>query len=140
MQHKTTIHLQSFRFLWRYIRPHKLELLKSLSAIIVTAATLLSVGFGLRQFVDFGLIPRRGIFFSNPLFLLILFSLIISLAAYIRISSTAWLAEQAVSKMKQDLFHHLIFLPQTFFETVRLGDLLSRFQSDTNQIRMCLST
>lgn len=118
-------------FLWGYVRLYRLHLLKIFGAVIITTSAILSVGVALRKIVDQGM--------GNPFLLLIVFSIIISISAYVRTSASAWLSETVAAKIKQDLLHHVLYLPQQFFETARLGDLLSRFQTDINQIRTFIS-
>lgn len=124
----------AIRFLWQYLSPHHFDLIKIIAAVVVTATTILSAGVVLRHYIDHGLLPSQESFLDTSLATLILFSLIISLSAYVRTSNTAWLAEVISSKIKKDLFQHLIHLPQRFFESARLGDLLARFENDTKQI------
>jgi ATP-binding cassette subfamily B protein len=135
----TASYQQSIRFLWGYMRLHQAQLIKIFAAVILTASTILSIGYVLRQFVDQGVLMTMSLSIWNPLILLVLFSIVISGSAYVRTSASAWLGETVASQVKTDFLHHVLYLPQYFFESARLGDLLSRFQSDINQIRNFIS-
>jgi ATP-binding cassette subfamily B protein len=137
MRNKKMTFFKPWHFLWQYLRSYKHDLLKSFGATVLTAVTILSAGYGLRQFVDQGAFSDGNV--SVPVFSLMCASLIIAVSAYVRTSTTSWLSEQVVSSIKKDFLHHLLFLPQSFFESARLGDLLSRFQRDTHQIGVFLS-
>lgn len=47
-----------------------------------------------------------------------------------------WPGRKIEAHIKSDLFHRILYLPQTFFDEVGLGDLTSRISNDTGHLRV----
>lgn len=136
---RNPLRFKALYFLYEQLRPYRLEILKTIGVIFITATTMLSAGYGLRQFVDKGLKSNNETLIQISIAVLILISFIIALSAYFRTSTTAMLAEKVSSQIKQKLFSHILNLDHKFFERAAVGDLLSRLDQDTGQIRTFIS-
>lgn len=127
-------------FLWGSLKNYPADLGKSLVAILGTAAAILGVGMGIRFLIDqemslapenYSLMPGLGILFCLAFFLAVM--------AYLRTSTTAWLAEKITTNLREKLFTHMVHLKFEALEQEKLGDLLTRLTSDCDQIRVFLS-
>jgi ATP-binding cassette subfamily B protein len=122
-------------YCWRFVRPYRLKLFFALSSLVLAAAVILAFGFILRELIDAGINSQNIDYLNKAVLILIGTSLILAAAAYLRTSITSQVAEDVIAAMKKALFNHLLTLDQTFFESIRVGELLSRLSTDTTLIR-----
>ncbi len=123
-----------------YIKPYSFSFLKTFLALCCTAFSILAIGPSLRFLIDNGLQTGNLEFLNKAVLILIVLSLILAFSAYIRLSSTALLAEQIVTDLRKNLFAHLLKLDASFFDKTRLGDLIARLSDDCTLLKTILST
>ncbi|OJX13080.1 MAG: hypothetical protein BGO77_04330 [Caedibacter sp. 37-49] len=122
-----------------YIKPYSFSFLKTFFALCCTAFSILAIGPSLRFLIDNGLQTGNLEFLNKAVSILIVLSLILAFSAYIRLSSTALLAEQIVTDLRKNLFAHLLKLDASFFDKTRLGDLIARLSDDCTLLKTILS-
>ena len=130
---------EQLKLLWQLVVPYPKDLIKSLAAVLLTASTVLGMGFGIRTLVDRGFSQENLQLLSLSAIALIVLSLTLAVSAYIRTSTTAWLAERVVNDLRQRVFAHIINLRIEVYEHTRLGDLISRLTADADQVRAFIS-
>jgi ABC-type multidrug transport system, ATPase and permease components len=130
---------EQLKLLWQLVVPYPRDLIKSLGAVLLTASTVLGMGFGIRTLVDQGFSQEDLQLLSFSAIGLIVLSLVLAVSAYIRTSTTAWLAERVVNDLRQRVFAHIINLRIEVYEHTRLGDLISRLAADADQVRSFIS-
>jgi ATP-binding cassette subfamily B protein len=123
-----------------YIRPYSCSLLKTFIALCGAAFSILAIGPSLRFLIDNGFQTENPEFLNKAVLILITLSLVLAFSAYIRLSSTSWLAEQIVTDLRKDLFAHLLRLDASFFDRARLGDLIARLSDDCTLLKTLLSS
>lgn len=114
--------------------------LLAIFSVIMTAAIILSIGYGVRLLIDQGLTQKTSHYLNLSVFGLVGGALLLAITAYIRTRSTAQLAEHVVSDLRKALFEHVIRLRMESFEQMRVGDILARFGADMEQIRNFVSS
>ena len=126
-------------FLWQTLKVYPLDIAKALVAVILTAAAILGVGYGLRSLVDQGFTAENIELLNTSALILVGLALTLAFSAYLRTSTTAWLSEKIINDLRQKLFDHILHLNIETFERTRLGDLLSRLNNDCDQVRTFIS-
>lgn len=79
-------------------------------------------------------ILKARIFFGRYIVLLGAIYLVDVLSDYIFRNLALKLSQKTVNEIKKDLFDHVKFLPVKYFDTVKHGDIMSRFTNDMNNI------
>lgn len=127
-------------FLWQYAKRYPFDLVKACVAILGTALTYLSTGVVLGHFVDQRMIVEHPQELSHSLKFFLFAAVTISLATYLRTSTTANLGEKIALRLREKLFSHTLNLSHSFFESAPLGDLMSRMAQDIEQIRTFIAS
>lgn len=127
--------LGSLKYLWHYLAPYKAYVCLALLALLITSSSVLGLGYGLRYLVDEG-ISKGDMSLLNDSYSLLM-GIIVMLAAttYARYFLVTWIGEKVVSNIREDMYAHLVKLDVTFYETNRIGELLSRLTTDTTLIQ-----
>ncbi len=134
--------------LWGYLKPYwKIELL-TLFVMIILATLALALPGSLQYLID-RLIPSLidnpsasgnlmktvyfglflvGIYFGNVLF------------SWIRDYLAAYIGANIIKDIRSQLFEHLERLSLRFFQTHQVGEMMSRFLSDANQLQGLLTS
>jgi ATP-binding cassette, subfamily B, bacterial len=121
--------------LWPKLRAHPLMVWAAASALLLSAAAMLTVPVAARRMIDFGLsqhdqlINRHsGTFFAV--------GLVLALASAGRFYAVNWLGERVVADLQGEVFSHLTTLGPAFYETTHSGEMMSRLTADATQIRV----
>ncbi len=138
-EHPKTPAQKPLLFLWQAISAYPWDITKALIAVVLTSAAILGVGYGLRSLVDRGFTAENIELLNNSAMILVGLALTLAFSAYLRTSTTAWLSEKIINDLRQKLFSHILHLNIETFENTRLGDLLSRLNTDCDQVRAFIS-
>ncbi|AIL13367.1 hypothetical protein IM40_07450 [Candidatus Paracaedimonas acanthamoebae] len=123
-----------------YLKPYSCSLLITFFALCGAAFSILFIGPSLRFLIDGGFQTENLELLNKAILMLIVLSLVLAFSAYIRLSSTSWLAEQIVADLRKDFFAHLLRLDTHFFDNARLGDIIARLSDDCTLLKTLLST
>jgi ATP-binding cassette subfamily B protein len=134
-RHKTETPIDIAPFVARFLVPYQFAVMKALLLLTIAALTVLSFGFAFRLLVDHGFSSNHDSFINVGFIFFLGASALLALNAYFRITTTSWIAERLVTDVRREVFGHLLTLDQTFFETARTGDLISRINTDTSLIQ-----
>lgn len=152
MRHKTYIEasisekrtsgkdLRVLREVAGYLRPYLLHVLAALVALVVAAATVLSLGQGLRFLIDQGLTSGNEHLLNMALLVLLGATVLLAVASYTRFSLVSWIGERVVADLRRDVFNHLVRLSPAFFELNRTGEVLSRLTTDTTLLQVVIGS
>ena len=127
--------LGSLRYLKRYLSPYRWRVVIAMIALSITSSSVLGLGYALRYLVDEGIGKRNMSLLTDSYIILMCVIVLLAFTTYARYFMVTWIGEKVVANIRRDIFHHLIHLDVTFFETNRLGDLLSRLTTDTTMIQ-----
>ncbi len=127
--------LGSLRYLLGYLRPYKKYIVLALLALCITSSSVLGLGYGLRYLVDEGISKGNGNLLNNAYYLLMGIIILLALTTYARYFLVTWIGEKVVADIRNDMYAHLVGLDVTFYETNRIGELLSRLTTDTTLIQ-----
>ena len=88
-----------------------------------------------RNVIDQGFSVEDAANVDRYFFILLLFVLIIGFFGAMRASLVNWLGERVVADLRSKVFAHVIYMDPTFFETTKIGEVLSRLTADTTLIQ-----
>lgn len=119
----------------RYGRRYVGRALAALAALTVSSAATLAVPFALRSMIDFGFSKDSGGAINVYFMAMAAVVVVIALAAAIRYYLVTTLGERVVADLRRDVFAHLSGLDASFYDSARIGELVSRLTADTTQIK-----
>jgi len=128
---ETTSALSRF---WNLIKPHKTIMTEALIGAIVTTILGLSTAIYVQKIVDYVLVDRN----ANLLNLMsIIMVIILLLNVFVGTMSTMFTlrtGQKIDVRLILGYYKHLLTLPQKFFDTMRIGEIISRL-NDAVKIR-----
>jgi ATP-binding cassette subfamily B protein len=110
-------------------------MLGAVSALVLAAAAVLSLGIGLRYVIDGGFVAGRSAALDHAVEAVLLVIAVLALATFLRSYLVAWLGERVVADLRRDVYAKVIRLSPGFFELTRMGEVLSRLTTDTSVIQ-----
>lgn len=132
--------IKSLRPLLSYLSPYRLGLLGVMIALLVTSASMLSIGKGLGFLIDSGLSKGDTSLLNLSLFIMLGIAALLAMGTYARYYLITYVGERVVADIRRDLFSHIVHLSPEFFESNKTGDILSRLSSDTELFQMVVGS
>ncbi|MCO4293564.1 peptidase domain-containing ABC transporter [Solitalea sp. MAHUQ-68] len=119
---------------WHLLRPHKAVMMQTLFGAAIYTLLGLSVSIYVQQLIDRAL-PESNQNLLNLLSIgMILILLMQSFIGYMKSVFAIKTGQQIDARLILGYYKHLLKLPQTFFDTMRVGEILSRV-NDAVKIR-----
>lgn len=128
------------RRLGRFLKPYRLAVVGALLALTIAAGTVLTIGQGVRRLVDEGFAAGNIDLLNQALIALLIIVVILAGATYARFYFVSWLGERVVADIRKSVFDHTLRLDPTFYETMRVGEVMSRLTADTTLIQTVVGT
>ena len=126
--------------LFRYITPYKFAITISILAMLAIAIFEPMVPALLTPLIDENLVKNSyGDAWKIPTLLILVF-IVKGFAEYIANVSSQWIANKAISEIRQDVFKHQISLPLEIHRHETPGRITSRFLYDIPQISASISS
>ena len=127
--------LSPLRSLLPFLRPYRLMMAAALVALLVAAAALLVLPVALRKFIDLGLVTRDlstiNLYFAG----FVVAALVYGLFAALRFYLVTWVGERVVADLRSAIYRRVVRMDPLFFETTRVGEVLSRLTTDTTLVQ-----
>ena len=127
--------LRPLRMLVPFIAPYKGILAIAIVALLVSSAALLAMPMAVRNVIDHGFSLEDAANVDRYFFVLLVFALVIGFFGAARAYFVNWLGERVVADLRDRVFQHVIHMDPTFFETTKIGEVLSRLTADTTLIQ-----
>jgi ABC-type multidrug transport system fused ATPase/permease subunit len=133
----TASSLQKLLGIFRFILPYRWIFLLGIISLFLSSATLLSFPFFAGKLLDvaqgktnfiFTTITQIGLALIGILFLQSIFS-------FTRVYSFSVVSERTLADLRHAVYEKIIWLPQTFFDSRRVGELISRVTSDVGTLQ-----
>lgn len=124
----------------RYLRPYRLEAIGALITMTFTAGSVLGMGQGLKHLIDEGLSKGDSHLLNQSFLILVGVTLLLATASYARFYLVTWIGERVVADIRRDVFSHLTRMHIGFYETTRVGEMLSRLTTDTTLIQAVIGS
>ena len=127
--------LSTLRPILPYARRRAGRIAAALVALVFASAATLIVPYAIREMVD------RGFHGGGTGSVHVYFGLLIGVVLVLAIASGAryylvmTIGERIVADLRGDFFRHLTTLDQTFFDSEKTGEIVSRLSADTTQLK-----
>jgi ATP-binding cassette subfamily B protein len=130
----------SLRLLLPYLRPYRLRTLAATAALLTAAGLILTLGQGLRRLIDFGFATSSQAHLDHAALAMAGVVACLGVATAARFYLVSWLGERVAADLRRDTFDRVISLSATFFETARLGDILTRLTADISVLQALIGS
>ncbi len=127
--------LRVLRGLMPYLRPYRFQIVWFLISLGVGAAAVLAMGWGLKYLVDEGFDRTNPHLLDQALAVLFVIVLVMAAATYTRFYLISWIGERIATDLRRVVFDHVVGLSVSFFETTKIGEILSRLTTDTTVLQ-----
>ncbi len=132
--------LKPLALLKPYVLRHKRVALLALAALLVASCAMLALPYGVREMIDRGFSPENkgviNIYFAG----LFAVGAVLAAASALRFYCVSWLGERVIAEVRSDVFAHLTRLSPAFYERTHSGEIMSRLNADTTQVKAAVST
>ena len=127
--------LNPLRSLIPFLRPYQGTLLAAMLALLVAAAALLALPVALRQLIDHGIAAKDAGTINRYFIGFLVAAVIYGVFAALRFYLVTWLGERVVADLRTAVYRRVVRMDPLFFETTRVGEVLSRLTADTTLVQ-----
>lgn len=121
-------------------RPYRGRILAAAGSLALASIAVLGFGAGLRWLVDTGFATRDAARLDQALLALLFVVVVLALATFGRALMVAWIGERIAADLRRRVFGHVLALSPAFFETTRVGDVISRLVADTTLLQTTVAS
>ncbi|MDP5055561.1 MAG: ABC transporter transmembrane domain-containing protein [Marinomonas hwangdonensis] len=130
----------SLSILIPYLRPYRRQMVMALLALVITAATMLSLGKGVQLLIDDGLASGSETALTYALMVFLGLVLLLGVGSFCRFYLVSWIGERVVADLRQAVFAHLLSLSPSFFEDNSPSEIQSRITADTTLLQSVIGS
>lgn len=123
--------LRPLRDLAPFLKPYRGMLLAALGALLLAAAATLSLPVAVRFMIDEGFSAANAANVDRYFLAMFGIASLLAISTSLRYYLVSWLGERIVADVREAVFRHILRLSQSFYETTRTGEVLSRLTTDT---------
>ncbi len=132
--------LKPLSLLRPYVLKYKVVAVVAFIALLLSSASTLMLPFAVREMIDRGFTSEKesliNIYFGG----LFAVGALLAFSSATRFFCVSWLGERVVADLRADVFRHLTKLSPAFYEKSHSGEIMSRLNADTTQIKAAVST
>ena len=132
--------IRSLRALLPWLAPYRSRVFGAALALVVAAGSVLVLGQGLRGLIDQGFGAGDGALLDRALAGLFAVIALLALATFGRFYLVAWIGERVVADLRRAVFDRMLALSPSFFESARVGEVLSRLTTDTTALQVVVGS
>lgn len=131
--------MESIRWIWKYIRAYRLNLLVGI--VLVSVVALLNVVSPLigGMIVDDVIVKGKSGLLVPLLIIMIIASLFRTVLRYVYQIMFERIGQNALYNIREEMYHKLQELDFSYFNNTRVGDIMARMTGDTDAIRHAVS-
>jgi ATP-binding cassette, subfamily B, bacterial len=121
---------------FRFVLPHKWMFILGLVALALSSGTLLAFPYFAGKLLDVAQ-GNKDFFFTsiNQIALaLIAILLVQGVFSFIRVYTFTFVSERTLADLRQHIYTKIVWLPLSFFDSRRTGELISRITSDVGTL------
>ncbi|MFO1117882.1 MAG: ABC transporter transmembrane domain-containing protein [Beijerinckiaceae bacterium] len=127
--------LSALKPLLPYALRNKGRIALAFVALTVASAATLTFPFAVRRMIDFGFSTENAAMINNYFGAMLAVVGVLALASGVRYYLVMTLGERVVADLRDDVFAHLSHLDASFYDSARVGELVSRLTADTTQLK-----
>ena len=117
--------------LWPFLLPYRGRAVGAAAALAVAAGLLLTLGQGVRRLIDQGFATSDRAHLDTAALGMVAVAVALGIATGTRFYLVSWLGERVAADMRAAMYARVLSLSPPFFETMRIGDVLTRLNTDT---------
>jgi ATP-binding cassette, subfamily B, bacterial len=126
--------LSPLRSLLPFLRPYRARAAAALGALLVATAAMLAVPVALGRVID--VLAAKDAATTNEMFIgLLAATTVLGLFGALRFYLVTWLGERVVADVRAAVYRRVVHMDPLFFETTRVGEVLSRLTTDTTLVQ-----
>ncbi len=125
---------ENIRFLSKYLKPFRSELIIIFIAITIVSSSILGLGYALKYLIDQGFVGHNFNNLNNAFVILLAIIILLSIASYHRSLRINWICEKLEANFKQDAYKNIISISPSYFELNKVSDVFSRLTTDLTLI------
>jgi ATP-binding cassette subfamily B protein len=129
--------LKNFIGIFRFVGPYRYIFIGGLCALTFSSLTALSFPFLAGKLLDVAQ-GKSGFFLTsiNQVALGLIVVLIFqSIFSFLRVYTFSIVSERSLADLRHAVYEKIIWLPQSFFDSRRIGELISRITSDVSTLQ-----
>lgn len=130
-QRELSDRIESYKNLIPFLKPYWLYGVGIIVSLSLTAGALISFGVGIKFLIDKGFTFNQQSQLNQSVLILLCISLVMSAGSFARYYLSSLFAEKVVADLKKFVFEKLITFSPKFFEDFRVGEILTRLNTDT---------
>ncbi len=127
--------LNPLRALVPFLMPYRGTLVAALGALLIASASLLALPMAVRLVIDHGLAAKDASTINRYFLALLAAAVAYGCFAALRFYLVTWLGERVVSDLREAVYRRVVHMDPLFFETTRVGEVLSRLTTDTTLVQ-----
>ena len=124
----------------RFLLPYWRRIIGASIALVISSATVLVLGQGLRYLVDAGLKAADTHLLDRAVGLLLATVLVLALSTYCRFYLVSWIGERVVADLRKAVFDRILAMSPAYFEMTKTGEVLSRLTTDTTLLQTVIGS
>ncbi len=121
----------ALRLLAPYVVRYRWQAVAATVALFASAGLVLALGQGLRHLIDGGFASGSEARLNATAAAMAGVVVLLAAATTTRFALVTWLGERIGADLRRAVFDRVVTLSPAWFETARVGDVLSRLQADT---------
>ena len=118
-----------------FITPYWRTLVLALVALLLSSAAVLLMPMAVRDVIDQGFSSEAASQIDQYFFVLMGFAVLIGVFGAARAYFVNWLGERVVADLRNQVFSQVLAMDMKFFESTKVGEVLSRLTTDTTLIQ-----
>ena len=119
--------------LWPFLRPHRMMMVASLLALVLTASVSLVLPLAVRRVVD-TFSSENGVLLDQYFAAAMAVAALLALGTAVRYALVTRLGERVVTDIRKAVFARVIKMSPQFYENIMTGEVLSRITTDTTLV------
>ena len=127
--------LAALKPLLPYAMRNRTRIALAFVALTVASAATLTFPFAVRRMIDFGFSGSSAGVINSYFAAMAAVVAVLALASGCRYYLVMTIGERVVADLRDDVFAHLARLDASFYDTARVGELVSRLTADTTQLK-----
>src|ERR1700719_1470062 len=127
--------INPLRALLPFLKPYRGMMIAALGALLVATVAMLALPVALRQLIDHVVAVKDVGALDRYLIGFLAASVIFGVFAALRFYLVTWLGERVVADVRAAVYRRVVRMDPLFFETTRVGEVLSRLTTDTTLVQ-----
>jgi len=129
--------LKNLLGIFQFVLPYKWLFIVGITSLLLSSVTLLSFPYFAGMLLDLASGKQVAYFTSinQVAGVLILILFIQSIFSFIRVYTFSLTSERTLADLRQSVYKKMIWSPLSFFDSRRVGELMSRITSDVGQLQ-----